>query len=335
MDLATIFALSELDVRAVILDQGQLQAATPGKTPIQQMAALTGKQIPYATGLGTPLRYPEDDGLNQFSHYQAGVNLILRVLRESEARVSFMITGSARDVVAAYNRDSELFQRKVAKLYFNDGNSGGGNFQWNPLLDPQAYIRLMTADLPLHWCPAFAKQDTLEDMAAENLKPDPSRVYWKFRQSDIFSALKAPLQNYFLFALGHKDAARVDPIAFLQMPQEERERDDQWKQTRHMWSTASIYDSAGLSLYRKGNSWVASHASVPGFEKTPVYEFVPARISIDRDLRATPDFKGALKQQKVFRLLDVPHYEAAMQSALRQTLSEMVLAQPFRQTPLT
>ena len=329
VDLATVLALPQFDVRAIILDQGVRQAASPGKIPVEQMAALTGRKTPYATGLGTPLRYPEDDGRNQFSFYQAGAELILRVLRESEEKVVFTIVGSARDVAAAYNRDPGLFHQKVARLYFADGNSAGRDFQWGPLLDPQAYLRLMALDLPIYWCPAFGGQDTLEDMAAGRFKPDKYRVYWRFRQSEIFSALPAPLQNYFLYALSRKDAAVVDPIAYLREPVEETLRDQQWKEIRHMWSTAAIYDAAGCDLYRKEDSWVASPDSVPGFEKVRVYEFVPARVSVDRNLRATLDFAKPAQDFKIFHLPETTIYEPAMESSLRRLLSQLTLRGQF------
>jgi hypothetical protein len=330
VDLATIFALPQFDLRAIILDQGQLQGVTPGRIPVEQMLALMGRRVPYAIGLGTPLRYPQDDGANQFRQYQAGVELILRVLRESHEKVVFTVVGSARDVMAAYNRDPALFQNKVARLYFDDGNSGGGAFQWNPLLDPQAYTRLMTGDLPVYWCPAFGAEDTLEMMAAGKLKPDPTRVYWNFLQADIFSALPAPLQNYFLYALGRKDAAVEDSLAYLGKQPEEILRADQWKQTRHMWSTASIYHAAGCEFYRKGDSWVASRPPVPGYEKADVYGFVSARVTIDRNLRTTQDLTATSGRLKVFRIKDLENYPAAMRSSLRACLARMPLTGPFR-----
>jgi hypothetical protein len=182
----------------------------------------------------------------------------------------------------------------------------------------------------VYWCPAFGKQDTLQDMAAGKLKPDAHRVYWTFRQSDVFAGLPASVQNYFLYALGRKDPVFTDPLAYLHQPPDKPLRDQQWKETRYMWSTAGIYDAAGCQLYRKAQSWVASSQPVPGFEQASVYEFVSARVSIDRDLRVTLDFTGTPKRLKVFHLLDAANYQAAMQSSLQHVLSQMPLAEQFR-----
>ena len=329
VDLATVFAMPQFDIRAVILDQGILQAVKPGKIPLEQMMALTGRKVPYATGLGTALRHPRDDGRNQFSQYQGGVELILRVLRESRTPVTFMVVGSLRDVIAAYNREPGLFREKTSRLYFVGGNSDGGDLQWNPLLDPQACLGLMTADLPLYWCPTFARQDTLAGMAAGQLKPNPTRSYWNFRHSEIFSVLPTSLQNYFVYALARKDAATVNSLEYLNAPPEVKLRDALWKQTRYMWSTAAIYHAAGCELYSNQVSWAASDTPIPDFHRTQVFDFVPAEVTINRNLQATQRLSGSSLRQKVFRIRDLGSYQPAMLSSLRQRLSHMELAAEF------
>lgn len=325
VDLATVFAIPRFDLRAIILDQGLMQARAPGRIPVEQMMTLTGRQIPYATGLGTALRYPEDTGRNQFPNFQAGVELILKVLQESQEKVFFTITGSVRDVAAAYNREPDLFHAKVARLYVNAGNSGGGDLQWNPLIDPQAYIRLMTSDLPVYWCPSFGQGATFQELAAQKLGTEQYQVYWKFRQADIFAGLPAPLQNYFLYALGHKDPAVIDPNAYLRRTPERKLQDRLWREMRNMWSTASIYDAAGLELYRNGDDWAALPEPSAGFQPTKIYDFIPAQVTIDRDLRTRVSFSGGAKPFKAFHLVDMDNYQAAMQGSLRRLLRAMPL----------
>lgn len=330
VDLATVFAIPAFDLRGIVLDQGLLQERAPGRIPVEQMMALTGRRVAYAVGLGTPLRYPGDPGGNQFSNFQNGVELILKVLRESQERVTFTITGSARDVAAAYNREPELFRAKAARLYVNAGNSAGGDFQWNPLIDPQAYIRLMTSDLPVYWCPSFGRGATYKQLSADTLGTEQFQAYWKFRQSAIFSALPAPFQNYFLYALGRKDPAMVDPIAYLRRTPENELLEHQWREMRNMWSTVSIYHAAGLELCCKADEWAALPGASQGFQRAKTYDFVPTEVKIDRDLRARLSFSGGARLFKVFHLLDKKHYQAAMQSSLRRLLSEMPLAPGVR-----
>lgn len=333
VDLVTLFALPEFDIRALILDLGQLQRAKPGSIPVQQMMALTGKEVPFAAGLAHPLSYPEDKGLSQFKVYQAGVELILRALEESERPVNVITVGSARDVSAAFNRAPHLFREKVARWYVNVGNSGGGHLQWNSHLDPQAYLRLMTSDLPICWCPSFGSRATFETFAAGGLQTQRHQVYWKFLQRDIYEALPKPLQNFFLYALGHKHPSNEDPITYLQREPEPELRDCVWGQTRSMWSTASLYHAAGRKLYRKQDQWAILAQPLPEYQLASVYDFVPATVSIDRDLRTTLQLDHPTGKFQVFRILDLADYESAMQTSLRKLLAEMSLANLAKKGP--
>lgn len=323
VDLATLFALAELDVRAVILDLGMQQRAKPGKIPLAQMMALTGRQVPFATGLWHPLKYPGDKALTQLEPLQAGVKLILATLRDASEKVTIVMTGSARDAVAAFNRDEALFRRKVARIYFNDGNSGGRELQWNPELDPQAYVRLMTAELPVYWCPAFAGGATPEALIAGELQTLQHQAYWKFVQREVYGGLAKPLQNFFLYALGHESPQTEDPLAYLQREPESGLRERAWDEARNMWSTASLYHAARRELYRRGDSWAALSEPRPGFELAPQYEFVPASVTVDRDLRTSLTVGRSNGQFRVLRLVDLQNYERAMTSSLKTLLSEM------------
>ena len=107
-DFATIHALPEIDLKAIILDNpGGRQFDRPGGVPAAQMNMITGRLIPKAVGLGVGLKSPTDDGLDQPSTSQSGVYLILNVLRQSDKPVTITIVGSARDLAAAYNREPE------------------------------------------------------------------------------------------------------------------------------------------------------------------------------------------------------------------------------------
>lgn len=328
VDLATLFSLPELDVRAIILDLGHQQGSKPGEIPVRQMAALTGTQVPHATGLLCPLRYPEDKAENQFGKTDSAINLILQTLRDSERKVNIFTTGSLRDVAAALNRDEDLFRAKVARIYVNAGNSAGSPTEWNTLLDPQAYIRLMGSDLPVYWCPCFGPGATLEALFKGTLKPQPYSTYWKFTQQEVFEALSPRLQNYFLYALGRKLTQLEDPIAYLNRVPEESVKKTQWKARRNMWCTGPLIHAAGRQLYRQGNAWGAFVSPPAGNELQKVFDFVPATVTIDREMRTTLDVTRTSGRFKLFHPVDLESYEEAMTSALRRLLVEMPMVSP-------
>jgi hypothetical protein len=77
-DLATVFAMPELDVRAILLDLGKRQGEKPGRIPVEQMLKLSGRKVPYAVGLNEKLKSPEDKGLDQSPECQGAIDLLLK-----------------------------------------------------------------------------------------------------------------------------------------------------------------------------------------------------------------------------------------------------------------
>ena len=57
-DIASIYALEEVKIRGIVLDQGDRQEKQPGRIPIEQLNHLTGRSVPWATGLSAPLESP-------------------------------------------------------------------------------------------------------------------------------------------------------------------------------------------------------------------------------------------------------------------------------------
>jgi hypothetical protein len=118
-DLACLFAMREFDVRGIILDLGGTQAQWPGRPAVEQMMHITGRKVSYGFGLSRPLRSRDARALDEPAEFQAGVKLLLSVLRESKEPVTLFTTGSCRDVAAAFNREPELLKTKVKAVYYN------------------------------------------------------------------------------------------------------------------------------------------------------------------------------------------------------------------------
>ena len=64
-DIACLYAIEEVEIKAIILDQGRKQKQKPGSIPVSQLNHITGRNIPYASGLSDKLQSPGDKGLSQ------------------------------------------------------------------------------------------------------------------------------------------------------------------------------------------------------------------------------------------------------------------------------
>jgi hypothetical protein len=226
-DLATLYGMPGIDLKAVILDQGRLQAKQPGTIPVSQLNRITGRTVPAATGLADKLRTPTDTGLDQPAEFQQGVALILSTLRQSPRRVAITAVGSMRDATAAFNREPDLFRRKVDKLVIFIGEASDSKFtEHNVSLDPQAYVGLMRSGLPLYWVPCF-------DGGLWQNRGHAS--FWQAKHADLLRHAQPALLQYFIYALEKETA---DPIAFLSTPVDPGRKERLLAGVRNLWGAA-------------------------------------------------------------------------------------------------
>ena len=309
-DLATLFALPELEVKAILLDQGVRQLKRPGAIPLQQMMQMTGRKVPFAIGLGQKLGSPADDGHEQPAEFQAAVNLLLKTLRESSAPVTIIAAGSVRDICAAWNREPALMKQKVGRLYLNIGNADSSQSEYNVDLDPQAYVGLLRSGLPLYVCFCLP------------LQPGGSNAlystWWQFRQSEVLASAPRALQNYFIYALQRCAPEELDPLQALRADLRPWQR-LVWEMDRNMWCTASFLHAAGRKVRKINNGWTASQQ--PGAEATEPFSFVPARIQVDATGKTTWETEAANPNIQLFKVASREHYGPAMRDCLRELLT--------------
>jgi len=324
-DLATLFSLPELDVRGIVLDCGSHQLKAPGSIPIKQMLHLTGRQVPFAIGLGRALRSPDDDGRNQPDEFQRGVRLILDLLRDSPEPVTVFTTGSLRDLAAAFNRQPELLRGKIARLYINIGNPAAGadsrQWEYNVKLDRGAYCCIMRSGLPIYWCPCFD---------GGIWQRGRHGTYWKFVHAQVLETAPRQLQNWFLYALTKpKD---VDPGGFLTMRQDPNARARVWKMSRNMWCTGPLLHAAERRVYlRRKGDYVAlppERARQQGLAETAVeiYGFVPVRLAATCDEDGTVHVSMEVRPKEpngfVFKS-NSDDYEKILTSCLKNLLMDL------------
>ncbi len=287
-DLATVFGMPAFDIRAVVIDTGKEGVGRPGLPAVQQMMHITGKTVPCATGLVENLKSQADRCEQQPAEAQAGVNLILKVLRESDRPVTVFCVGSLRDLAAAYNREPELLKTKMARCYVNAGDTAGA-MEWNVGLDPHAYVRVMDSPLPIYWMPCFGA--------------DGYQSYWHFRQADVLEGAPLALQNFMVYALTKRPVAERDPIAALNDPIAPKVREKIWGDLRNMWCTAGYLHAAGVD------------------NDTFSFRKVPVHLDNNGTSRITNGSDGL--QVLTFHVEDTAAYSASMGKALREICSKL------------
>lgn len=285
-DIATLFGMPEFDIRGVVFDLGPIGKDRPGVVALRQMMHLTGKDVPFATGLLECLASPGDTGRNQPEETQRGVELILRVLKESPQPVVVFATGSLRDIAAAMNRDERLCREKIARLYVNAGHAGGDR-EYNVDLDPHSYVRVLNSGLPLYLVPCFG--------------PDGYESYWRFTHKEALEETSPEIQRFVIYALTKTDPAQRDPIQALSEPVPEALRQEIWSQERNMWCTGAFLHAAGRACQ--------------------TFSFPGAEVLVEPSGRTTLVSAGIGRPMKVFHVDKPDEYRAEMLAALKQALT--------------
>lgn len=291
-DLMTLFALPEFDIRGVVLDADPKGTHTPAVCAMEQMIALTGRKVPYTSGLRQRLNSPDDTAENRPADEQAAIDLILRVLREAEQPFTLFTVGSLRDTAAAYNREPDLFAQKVDRFYINIGWVGEQE-EWNVGLDAHAYTRILKSGLPIFWCPCFGA--------------DNWQTYWTFRQGDVLADQRPAIQNFFLYMLGKLDPATVPPVQYLHREVDAAAAETFYPQDRNMWCTGPFLHAAG--------------------RENDTFEFVPLTFTIDENGTTVPATGDGAITRTTFRITDPERYPAAMTEALRRLYADLPLAE--------
>ena len=291
-DLMTLFALPEFDIRAIVVDMGEGGKGRPGIPALKQLLHLTGRDVPYATGLLENLRSPEDQALEQPQADQAAVQLVLKALHEAQAAVTIFTTGSLRDMAAAFNREPSLFREKVARFYVNAGWVGE-KMEWNVQLDPRAYVRILESGLPLYWAPCFGEEGY--------------GTLWSFRHEAVLASCAAPIRNFFLYMLTKADPKQTAPIAFLhgEVPKEAVAKF--WPLERRMWCTGPFLHAAGRI--------------------EPSFTFKKLDVSLRSDGHTPVVGSGQGLALNTFHVEDPEAYPKAMTEVLRQLFTSLALTE--------
>ena len=298
-DLACLYAMPEVDLRAIILDNGESQGQRPGFKPVWQLNYLTGRHVPSAIGLCRKLKSPDDPALDQPAECQNGVNLLLQALRDSREKVAIIFVGSARDTVAAFNREPELFRSKVRSIHGFIGEASDPKFiEYNVGLDPQAFVGLMRSDLPIFWLPCFD---------GGLWKNHGHASYWTIRHGQVLANAPEPLQRYFLFMLRN---ATNDAIAYLSQPLPAEDRKWLLEGERNLWCSALLGLAVGRKVQHDGHD-------VAGFAPVDVCVNEAGIVSYGQ----TP---GAHRVMR-FAIADANNFAAAATTATAQLLVQFPL----------
>ena len=315
-DLATLYAMPELDIKGVVPDQGRKQVERPGRIPVSQMNRITGRSVPAVIGLSDPLKSPDDKALNQQSQFQGGVELIVQTVRASARPVCIATLGSVRDVVCAFNRDPELFRTNVAMVVAFIGEASDPKFQeYNVGLDPQAFVGLMRSGLAVYWVPCF-NGGLWQNRGHAS--------FWRANHRALLERAVPEVIQYFIYA---REKETSEPLAFLSRPVEPERQARLFAGTRNLWCAAVLGVMSGREVVLDGGKWTsilplgARAAAVTG--RSPLFGFSAAEVTVS-DTGVVSYGKGPDSHKVMrFEVRDSIQYESGMVEATAALLTSL------------
>jgi hypothetical protein len=170
-----------------------------------------------------------DDGMRELSRFQqSGVELLLRILRQSTIPVEILSFGSARPLAVAFNREPALLRSKVRRIHLCAGASSPECLEWNVMLDPRAIVRLLRSDLPIAVYPCATGKGAFAYGA--------NNCYWRLPDLKFIERMDPRLKNYLAFAFGR--SPRMDFLRLLDDPPPEHILKGIYTRSHHVWETA-------------------------------------------------------------------------------------------------
>lgn len=315
-DLATLYAMPELDIKGVVLDQGRKQLERPGRIPVAQMNKITGRNVIAVIGLADSLRSPDDKALDQPAQFQGAVELIVQTLRASARPVCIATAGSVRDMVCAFNREPELFRTNVAMVLAFIGEASDAKFQeYNVGLDPQAFVGLMRSGLPVYWVPCF-------DGGLWQNRGHAS--FWRASHRALLGKAAPEVIQYFIYALEKEGS---EPLAFLSRPVEPERQARLFADTRNLWCAAVLGVMSGREVVRDGGKWTCalpgSDGQTGGAGRKPLFGFSEVEVSVDDAGVVGYGKRPGSHRVRLFEVRDPAQYEPRMVEATAGLLASL------------
>lgn len=328
-DIVLPFAWNRIDLRAVVLDvsvekrdskregvPGYPGPREPGIIPLAQLNALFGSAVPSAVAPFARMRHGEDQMRDVPAFQQAGPELILRTLRESDRPVEIMSFGSARPIAVAFNRAPDLFREKVARIHLSAGSETLDYLEWNVYLDPIAVTRLVESDLAMALYPCATAVDCFSYGTHNTL--------WWLEGFAWLDGLDPAIRRYLLYGLGA--STRIDFLRALdEDPPSETVR--QVYARRHaVWETAAWVEASRSAIVRRagGTYAIVGREEVLPTDTVIRNALVPARREAHDSGLYLFDVEDSDGRTTVFTRDDPYEYEAALRDALPRLYASFV-----------
>jgi hypothetical protein len=334
LELINAYALSGLDLKAVILDchepfrheiakgvwKGLFEDPNgprePGYICMHQLNYLFGRNVPYGVGPFEPTVSFEDKMERNNEYQNQGLDLLKKTLEEASQPMSIASFGSSRVLSVAFNRYPDLMRKKINRIHLSAGTSGNHPeyLEWNVALDTLAFVNLMESGLPisLYPCASGRKVEEGKQLANAFLK-DSNNTYYQLKSLSFIDEMETGLRQYCYSIF--KPFEGNNYLGYLE---KKVPRDSTiLAKSHHVWESAIWMQLANLKLIkdRNGNIRIVPESEVEGGDEVYQEKMVRCRANIKPSglFEYKYDSKGSFL---IYERGDVERYEKWMNQAI-------------------
>ncbi len=246
VDLILPYAVPEIDLLGVLFDvsqryrkkyigegeQGWYNDPTggrePGVIPVWQLNYLFDRAVPCAPCPFVPMARKTDPQTNRGVFENQGIQLFKILLEQSTQPVEVVSFGSARAIAVAMNQFPDLLRKKVKRIHLCAGSYPPGQMlEWNVKLDPEAFIRVISDDVPIYIYPCASEGNAF---AMGNYN-----TFWLMPNLEFMKEMDPLLLRFLVYA--HSRSNRIDFLQVLEEEPLEADKNALFQRAHNVWET--------------------------------------------------------------------------------------------------
>ncbi|MDR2440976.1 MAG: nucleoside hydrolase [Planctomycetaceae bacterium] len=311
-DLACIYSLASqglIDLKGIGIDYlPGFRQGDPDFMAVAQLNRICGLNVPAYVGSEILVAKKDDTLPNLSRRDEIGIRFLIETLQKSDRPVAITIVGSATDVAVAARREPELFRTKCSGIYLNSGGTHQAKpeiLEYNVKLNPAAYAAMFELPCPLYWFPCW-------NMTEERKSGEWGTFYWLSHKKAL-EGIQPSLATFFWYMFSQSKDPRY--LRMLKTTPPETEWNKILEGQRGMWSTASFFILAGLTVTKSGKIVSAHQAG-----DDALFRMEPVKVQCEDNGRLTWELSKKETNCFIFHVLDVPAYPEAMTQAVHSLL---------------
>jgi len=326
LDLILPYAIPEIDLLGILLDvtdryrkkymgdeQQQYADPTggrePGVIPVWQLNYLFNRSVPCAPCPFVPLARTTDPQTIRGEFENWGIQLFKSLLEHSPQAVEIVSFGSARPIAVALNQFPELLHKKVSRIHLCAGSYPPGKMlEWNVKLDPEAFIRVLSSDLPIWLYPCASEGNAF---AYGNYN-----TYWRMPNLEFLKEIDPRLLQFLVYS--HSRSSRVDFLQVLEEEPNEEAKTNLFQRIHHVWETDVWLEVTKRLLVQRANG---SYRIILPTERKPSDlvisgSFIPTHIKPLSDGNFEIEPNSSATPHRIFYRPDPAKHQSALCEAL-------------------